>query len=186
VLYPEATPAQRSEREGARATGRKLAEIWWAAKLRPSTPFSLQHRCTVKRYRDERFVLGIMPSASCLRDGDGKRQRRRPSPTAPTAALGSAHSRARRRPQQRSAAPRTAQTATLEETKASLRRWRLRCSRRLPTASVRSATSPRLIFNPFALGKNNQTTHERQKNGEKTERKRPDFNLHPVVPARDG
>jgi hypothetical protein len=89
VLYPEATPAPRSEREGARATGRKLAGIWWAAKLRPSTPFSLQHRCTVKRYRDERFILGITPSASCLRDGNGARQRRRASPPTPR----TAHSR---------------------------------------------------------------------------------------------
>lgn len=161
MLYPEATPATRSEREGARAAGRKLAEIWWAAKLRPSTPFSLQHRCTVKRYRDERFVLGITPSASCLRDGDGERQRRRPSPRA----------------------TRTAQTATLAETKARLSGCCLRRSRLSATDCDRTATTPRHIFNPFGFRRKFARKCERKKDGEKTERDRPDFNLAPEAPV---
>jgi hypothetical protein len=111
-----------------------------------------------------------------------RRQQREATATEPDGARSSAP----QRPQQRTAAPRAAPTATPKETKASLRRSRLLRSRLSATDTDRTATTPRLIFNPFALGKNNQTTHERQKNGEKTERKRPDFNLHPVVPARDG
>jgi hypothetical protein len=186
VLYPEATPAQRSEREGARATGRKLAEIWWAAKLPPSTPFSLQHRCTVKRYRDERFILGIMLSASCLRDGDGKRKRRRRrkrqrlKKQRQGLAAAACVPLARRRHGDGTA------TARRRHGDGARRTARRRQRRRRRQRLTAHGNYTRLIFNPFGFRFGNKTTQKQRRNGEKTERNRPDFTLCPEAPEGAG